>query len=158
MPDSCSSTSCLLSAAIMSAPLCLICCSKSQYLEIFAAVLQEFHINSLNPLRPLMYKLLWWRPDVARGAAALAIHDQLMSDKLSAQLEQPPPDYTITGEVLGDTLFCMFGLHAWALCVACELAQPYQPTPSPVMCFNMRFCMFWLARVQRCAALLLGSR
>jgi hypothetical protein len=84
------------------------CCSKSQYLEIFAAVLQEFHINSLNPLRPLMYKLLWWRPDVARGAAALAIHDSLMSDKLTAQLAQPPPDYTITGEACCILRFLLF--------------------------------------------------
>jgi hypothetical protein len=77
------------------------CCSKSQYLEIFAALLEEVHTNFSNPLRPLMYKLLWWRPDVARGAAALAIHDQLMSDKLKAQLAQPPPEYTITGEAHG---------------------------------------------------------
>jgi hypothetical protein len=75
-----------------------VLCSKSEYLEIFAALLEEVHTNFSNPLRPLMYKLLGWRADVARGAAALATHDRLMSAKLKAQLAAPPPDYTITGE------------------------------------------------------------
>jgi hypothetical protein len=47
-----------------------------------------------------MLKLLGWRPDVKRGRSALAIHDQLMGDKLEAQLANPPPEYTITGERL----------------------------------------------------------
>jgi hypothetical protein len=81
---------------ILAHPSHLNRCSKSQYLEIFAAVLQEFHINSLNPL---MCKLLPWRADVARGAAALAVHDSLMSAKLKAQLAALPPDYTTPSRV-----------------------------------------------------------
>lgn len=72
--------------------------SKSQYLEIFAALLEEVHNHFSNPLRPLMLKAMGWRPEVARGRDALAIHDQLMGAKLKAQLASPPPEYTITGE------------------------------------------------------------
>ncbi|WIA30909.1 hypothetical protein OEZ86_000961 [Tetradesmus obliquus] len=73
---------------------------KSQYLEIFAALLEEVHNHFSNPLRPLMLKAMGWRPEVARGRDALAIHDRLMGAKLKAQLASPPPEYTITGHLL----------------------------------------------------------
>uniref|UniRef100_A0A383V6F6 Cytochrome P450 n=1 Tax=Tetradesmus obliquus TaxID=3088 RepID=A0A383V6F6_TETOB len=73
---------------------------KSQYLEIFAALLEEVHNHFSNPLRSLMLKAMGWRPEVARGRDALAIHDQLMGAKLKAQLASPPPEYTITGHLL----------------------------------------------------------
>ncbi|KAF6256430.1 cytochrome P450 [Scenedesmus sp. NREL 46B-D3] len=73
---------------------------KSQYLEIFAALLEEVHAHFSNPLRPLMLKAMPWRRDVQRGRSALAIHDRLMGAKLRAQLASPPPEYTITGHLL----------------------------------------------------------
>jgi hypothetical protein len=51
-----------------------------------------------------MLKFMGWRPDVVRGRSALAIHDQLMTAKLQAQLDNPPPEYTITGERLSVSL------------------------------------------------------